>query len=57
MQQEVYGYWLPLNVSAHGEVIDQLINVLHVFMLALFVGWGVFFIHCLIYTFRCFIII
>ena len=48
MQQEVYGYWLPLNVSAHGEVIDQLINVLHVFMLALFVGWGVFFIHCLI---------
>ena len=49
MQEKVYGYWLPLNVSgARGESIDQLINVLHVFMVALFIGWGIFFIYCLI---------
>ncbi len=48
MQEKVYGYWLPLNVSARGEAIDQLINVTHVFMLVLFVGWGIFFVYCLI---------
>jgi cytochrome c oxidase subunit 2 len=48
MQEKVYGYWLPLDVSTRGESIDQLINVLHVFMLMLFVGWGIFFIYCLI---------
>ena len=48
MQEKIYGYWLPLNVSVHGEAIDQLINVLHVFMLMLFVGWGIFFFYCLI---------
>ena len=30
------------------EGVDQLINWLHVFMILLFVGWGVFFIYCLI---------
>ncbi len=48
MQEDIYGYWLPLNVSTHGEAVDQLINVLHVFMLLLFVGWGIFFVYCLI---------
>ncbi|MCZ6634114.1 MAG: cytochrome c oxidase subunit II [bacterium] len=47
MEEKVYGYWLPMNVSAHAEEIDQLINWLHVFMVLLFVGWGVFFIYCL----------
>jgi cytochrome c oxidase subunit 2 len=48
MQEKIYGYWLPLNVSTHGEAVDQLINVLHVFMALLFVGWGIFFVYCLI---------
>ncbi len=48
MQEQIYGYWLPLNVSVHGEAVDQLINVLHVFMLLLFLGWGIFFVYCLI---------
>ena len=48
MQEQIYGYWLPLNVSVHGEAVDQLINVVHVFMLLLFVGWGIFFVYCLI---------
>ena len=42
------GWWLPLNISAHGAGIDQLINVVHIFMLVLFVGWGAFFVYCLI---------
>lgn len=48
MQEKIYGYWLPINVSTHGEAVDQLINVLHVFMALLFVGWGIFFVYCLI---------
>ena len=48
MQEKIYGYWLPINVSTHGDAVDQLINVLHVFMLLLFVGWGIFFVYCLI---------
>lgn len=41
-------YWLPPDVSQDGHKIDRLINVLHVFMAVLFVGWGVFFIYCLV---------
>jgi cytochrome c oxidase subunit 2 len=48
MQEKIYGYWLPINVSTHGEAVDQLINVLHVFMALLFVCWGIFFVYCLI---------
>ncbi len=48
MQEKIYGYWLPINVSTHGEAVDQLINVLHIFMALLFVGWGIFFVYCLI---------
>ena len=42
------GWWLPVNISAHGAGIDQLINVVHVFMLVLFIGWGAFFVFCLV---------
>lgn len=41
-------YWLPPDVSAHGHQIDRLINIIHVFMGVLFVGWGVFFVYCLV---------
>lgn len=37
-----YGYLMPPDWSLHGHGIDQLINVLHIFMITLFVGWGIF---------------
>ena len=39
---------LPLNASAHGAEIDNMIGLVHWLMLALFVGWGTFFIITLI---------
>jgi cytochrome c oxidase subunit 2 len=39
---------LPELAAAHGAQIDGLLNWIHVFMLILFVGWGGFFIYCLI---------
>ena len=48
MDETKYGWWLPMDVSTHGAKIDQLIAVLHWFMLLLFVGWGAFFVYCLI---------
>ena len=47
MDESKYGYWFPVDVSAHGGQIDRLINIVHWFMLVLFVGWGLFFIYCL----------
>jgi cytochrome c oxidase subunit 2 len=44
----IYGWWLPPNLSAHGAIIDQLIIIMHVFMILLFVGWGLFLVYCLI---------
>ncbi|MGB0715561.1 MAG: cytochrome c oxidase subunit II [Phycisphaerae bacterium] len=43
------GYWLPPNVSNTPQAagVDNLINWIHVFMVILFVGWGVFFLYCL----------
>jgi cytochrome c oxidase subunit 2 len=43
------GYWLPPNISATDAArgVDDLINWIHVFMLVLFVGWGIFFVYCL----------
>ncbi len=41
-------WWLPQDISTHGAQIDHLINVLHVFMILLFVGWGIFLIYCLV---------
>ncbi|MEK7710490.1 MAG: hypothetical protein AAB341_01220 [Planctomycetota bacterium] len=40
--------WLPTDVSKDGYQVDRLIHVLHWFMGALFVGWGVFFVYCLV---------
>ena len=39
---------LPELASAHGGQIDDMIGWVHVFMLILFVGWGTFFIYCLV---------
>jgi len=42
MPAAVYGYGLPPDISTHGAGIDQLITILHWFMLLLFVIWGAF---------------
>ena len=39
---------LPIQASAHAAEIDQMIVILHWLMLALFVGWGSFFVYTLI---------
>jgi len=39
---------LPALAATHGAQIDGLIGWIHVFMLILFVGWGGFFVYCLI---------
>lgn len=39
---------LPALATAHGGEIDGLLGWIHVFMLLLFVGWGGFFVYCLI---------
>ena len=44
--QELLG--LPVQASAHAAEIDQMIVILHWLMLALFVGWGIFFVYTLI---------
>jgi cytochrome c oxidase subunit 2 len=42
--------WLPYppNLSTHGPAIDTLITLVHILMFVLFIGWGVFFVYCLI---------
>lgn len=44
------GDWLgmPLLASEHGAKIDRLILFVHVLMLVLFIGWGVYFVYCLV---------
>jgi len=39
---------LPTLASEHGAKIDQLIGIVHVLMFVLLVGWGAFFIYCLV---------
>jgi cytochrome c oxidase subunit 2 len=39
---------LPVNGSAHGLAIDNMLVIIHWLMLALFVGWGAFFVYSLI---------
>lgn len=46
--ENAYGWGLPVNVSAHGAPIDKLIFVLHIFMIALFIGWLIFLVYTLI---------
>ena len=41
-------FFLPINASAHGHEIDFSIYLVHIFMAVLAVGWGIFFIFCLI---------
>ncbi len=48
MDKVEYGWWLPVDVSTHGAQIDNIISVLHWFMLVLFIGWGTFFLYTLI---------
>lgn len=45
-----YGPTLPPNIAKQGyaQQGDMLINLLHVFMAILFVGWGVFMAYCLV---------
>ena len=45
-----WNQWLgmPALAAAHGGQIDSLIGWIHVFMFVLFVGWGGFFVYCLI---------
>ncbi|MGI9267698.1 MAG: cytochrome c oxidase subunit II, partial [Akkermansiaceae bacterium] len=41
--------WLgiPENYSDHGGNVDHLIDIVHWFMFALFIGWTLFFLFCL----------
>ena len=39
---------LPVDGSAHGPAIDNMLAVIHWLMLVLFVGWGIFFIYTLV---------
>jgi cytochrome c oxidase subunit 2 len=39
---------MPPDASTHGAELDNLSALVHWFMLVLFVGWGIFFIYCLI---------
>ena len=48
MNTSPYGYRLPIDISTHGYLIDRLINILHVFMVVLFVFWFIFLIYTLI---------
>lgn len=48
MESPNYGWHFPPNLSTTGAQVDHLINVVHWFMLVLFVGWGLFFVYCLI---------
>ena len=49
MNNDYYSkYWLPINISTHGDTIDSLITVLHYFMAVLFVGWFIYLVYVLI---------
>lgn len=38
---------IPENFSEHGADVDHILDVVHWFMIALFVGWSIFFLYCL----------
>jgi len=40
-------FGIPENMSAHGGQVDHMIDVVHWFMIVLFVGWTAFFLLCL----------
>lgn len=39
---------IPENYSAHGGQVDHMLDVVHWFMFALFIGWTIFFLYCLV---------
>lgn len=39
---------LPENAAAHGPAIDYAMGLVHILMAILLIGWGVFFIYCLV---------
>jgi len=39
---------IPENFSAHGGQVDHMLDVVHWFMIALFVGWTIFFLYCIV---------
>ncbi len=41
-------FWLPPDISEHGSRIDIIIEYVHWFMAALFIGWGIYFLYCLV---------
>ena len=43
-----FSYKLPIDISTHGAAGDQLIQILHYFMVVLFVGWGIYLVYCLV---------
>jgi cytochrome c oxidase subunit 2 len=47
LAEMMYGNWYPPQLSRHGGDIDRIIDVVHVFMLAIFIPWGLFFVYCL----------
>jgi len=48
VEQNYYGWGLPIDISTHGAPIDQLINIFHVIMAVLFVGWFLYLIIALV---------
>jgi len=48
--EKIYGLpmGMPPDASAHGLELDKLTAIVHWFMLVMFVGWGLFFLYCLI---------
>ncbi len=42
-----YGWWLPIDASAHGHQIDLLLNILNVVIAVLFLGWLTFLLYTL----------
>ncbi len=48
MNNNYYGWGLPIDISTHGASVDRLIYVIHWLMLALFVGWLTYLIIVLI---------
>jgi len=41
-------FGMPESYSAHGGQVDHMIDVVHWFMIALFIGWTLFFLYCIV---------
>jgi cytochrome c oxidase subunit 2 len=39
---------IPENYALHGTEVDHMLDVVHWFMIALFVGWTIFFLYCVV---------